>query len=245
MRQVLSVAALLALAGAANAAITGVIWREVSNAASPYPPNAAPGADPTPGGAAWNAGGPWRTFDLYVVGLAGDIINGIEAGGGSDTTFGIRTSGQPVFNHPSGGDARTQAFEAFFSSLPFDTFATFGGNATTAGQSASFAGVTDLTGTNQVSGVNRLRFTSFTQPPIALNADAAVGPGGGSLWVLRVTIKSTVTNLGGTVGGQLSVVQVGLPGGAVANFNAPNAVPTPGALALLGLGGLAVARRKR
>lgn len=227
MTRFLSVSALLVGAGVASAAITGVEWRSVNNAASPYAPNLAPGADAV-AGALWTATGPWQTWDLYVTGNQGDLVNGLNAGGDGGA-FSIKVSG-PVFNHPVGGNSRSQATESFFSALPFDTFATFGGTATTAGVFGGFAGTENFTGAN-----GEIRFTSFAPA----GAPAALGANG--LWVLRVTFNAVAD---GTLGGNGSRVQIGLPGGNVAAFDVP-LVPAPGAVALMSVAGLAGLRRRR
>lgn len=230
MRNVISVAALLVAAGAANAAVTGLAWRAVDNSA------AANGAN------GWNSTN--KTFDLYVLGAVGDVINGVSAGGDSNPNFGINVAGGSVYNHPLGGNTRSTAFEGFFPEIRFDTYACYGGSLNAGGpdgQATQFAGVIDLIGAD-----GRMQFSSFTQPPAALTADA-LAPGGGSIRILRVSVSASTTHLGGVVGTgtATSRVQVGLPGGAVADFVLGNAIPAPGAAALFGLAGLAVARRRR
>lgn len=226
MKSVLSTAALLVVAGAANAAVTGFAWREVSNTNSPYP-----------GGAPTTLPAGTRTYDLYVIGnTVGDVINGVNFGGDGSTNH-INVAGGAVYNHPLGGDTRSFAFETFFPDIVFDTFATFGGGPTTNGQSTQFAGAVNLTGAG-----GELRFTSFTQPPAALTA-ATFGSHVAEIWVLRASLTGTAAS----AGGGNSVGEIGLAGGALlsaaVNFT-PN-VPTPGAAALLGLAGLAGARRRR
>ncbi len=227
MTRFLSVSALLIGAGVASAAITGVEWRSVNNAASPYAPNLAPGADPV-AGALWTAGGPWQTWDLYVTGAQGDVVNGLSAGGDGGP-FSIKVTG-PVFNHPVGGDSRNFGTEGFFSALPFDTFATFGGGATTNGVFGGFAGSINMTGAN-----GELKFTSFAPA----GAPAVLGANG--LWVLRVTFNAVAD---GTLGGNGSRVQIGTAGGQVLAFDVPQ-VPAPGAVALVSIAGLAGLRRRR
>ena len=222
-KSVLSTAALLVLAGAANAAVTGFAWREVANGNSPYPGNPA---TTLPAGS--------RTFDLYVVGdTVGDVINGVNFGGDGSGNY-INVAGG-VYNHPLGGDTRSFAFETFFPDIVFDTFATFGGGATTNGQATQFAGPVNLTGAG-----GELRFTSFTQPPAALTA-GTFGSHAAQIWVLRATVLAGTTALGGGN----SVGEIGLAGGALLSAAVNNAIPTPGAVALLGLAGLAGARRRR
>lgn len=227
MRNVISVAALLVAAGAANAAITGLAWRSVDNSAAVNGTNG------------WNSTN--KTFDLYVLGAVGDVINGVSAGGDNNPNFGINVAGGTVYNHPLGGNTRSFAFEGFFPEIRFDTYACYGGTAGADGQATQFAGTIDLIGAD-----GRINFSSFTQPPAALTADA-LAPGGGSIRVLRVSVSASTTHLGGVVGAgsNTSRVQVGLPGGVVADFVLGNAIPAPGAAALFGLAGLAVARRRR
>lgn len=219
-KSVLSTAALLVLAGAANAAVTGFAWLEVANANSPYPGNPA---TTLPAGT--------RTYDLYVIGnTVGDVINGVNFGG--DGSVNHINVGSTVYNHPLGGDTRSFAFETFFPDIVFDTFATFGGGATTNGQGTQFAGPVNLTGAG-----GEIRFTSFTQPPAALTA-GTFGSHAAQIWVLRLSIG------GNNAGGGNSVGEIGLAGGALLSAFVPS-VPTPGAVALLGLAGLAGARRRR
>lgn len=226
-KSVLSTAALLVLAGAANAAVTGFAWREVANGNSPYPGNPA---TTLPAGT--------RTYDLYVVGnTVGDVINGVNFGGDGSVNHINVGGGGAVYNHPLGGDTRSFAFETFFPDIVFDTFATFGGTATTNGQGTQFAGPVNLTGAG-----GELRFTSFTQPPAALTA-GTFGSHAAQIWVLRLSLTGTAA----FGGGGNSVGEIGLAGGALLSAAVPFTpnVPTPGAVALFGLAGLAGARRRR
>lgn len=225
MTRFLSVSALLVGAGVASAAITGVEWRAVNNAANPIS-GAAPGTDFV-AGASWNSA-PWQTWDLYITGAQGDTVNALNVGGDGGAFF-IKVAGA-VFNHSAGADTRSFATEAVFAAMPFDTFATFGGNATTNGVFGGFAGTTNLTGAG-----GELRFTSFAPA----GSPAVLGANG--LWVLRVSYNASAD---GSLGGNGSRVQVGLAGGAVAAFDVPE-VPAPGAAALLGVAGLAGLRRRR
>lgn len=233
MRNVISVAAVLAVAGAASAAVTGVRWAEVNNSSAA-------------GNAGWNATN--RTFDLFVDGTVGQTINGVNFGGDNPANGRIEIVGGTVFNHTAGSNLRNAAFETFpgFQSIAFDTFAVFGGDRTPgapggAGGGVSFAGSVNLTGAGGL-----IQFTSFTQPPAPMTADA-LSASGGSIWVLRVTLTPSVGDVL-RLGGGDSSVQVGYADGqtpVVTTFAIPDAIPTPGAAALLGLAGLAVARRRR
>lgn len=225
MRTLISAAALLVAAGSANATINGVIWRSVNNSSGT--------------GDAFAAGftpGVSKTFDLFVTGNLGDVVNGLDFG--SATTF-IEVDGA-VFNHGLGADSRAASEPALapsFHALPFDTFATFGGNAAVVGAFGGFAGAVNMTGAG-----GKISFTDFAPAgnPAALTADAGA-TGGASLWVLRVSVT------GGTkLGGGSSRVGVGVPG-SVLFFNVANAlaIPTPGAVALFGLAGIAGVRRRR
>ncbi|MGD9691335.1 MAG: hypothetical protein AB7G17_00670 [Phycisphaerales bacterium] len=225
MTRILSVSALLVGAGVASAAITGVEWRQVNNATNPIN-GSAPGSDVI-AGALWNSAS-WQTWDLYITGAQGDLVNALDVGGDGGP-FSIKVSGG-VFNHPAGADTRSFATEGIFAAMPFDTFATFGGNATTNGTFGGFAGPVNLTGAN-----GELRFTSFAPA----GSPAALGANG--LWVLRVSYNAAAD---GVLGGNGSRVQVGLPGGATLAFDVP-AVPAPGSVALMSVAGLAGLRRRR
>ncbi|MGD9691336.1 MAG: hypothetical protein AB7G17_00675 [Phycisphaerales bacterium] len=225
---VLSACTLLVAAGAANAAITGAMWVEVPNATW-SPTGTAPSADPI-AGAAWSAN-PYRTFDLMLLGSAGDQVNGVNIGGAAADPYQINTGGGTIFNHSAGGDQRSFNLEALFSAIGFDTYATYGGNDTTNGQPfGGFAGTVNMTGAGGV-----IRFSSFA----AAGDPAEVGANG----MLRV-FRVSVANFNESVGGSGSL-EVGLPGGALAVFQVGPWVPTPGAAALFGLAGVAGLRRRR
>lgn len=211
---------LIMFGGVAHAAVTGFAWREVSNGFSPYPGNA-----PTtlPAGS--------RTFDLYVIGdTVGDVINGVNFGGDGSVNH-IQVVGG-VYNHPMGGNDRSFAFEPLIPDLVFDTYACFGGGATTNGQATNFAGLVNLTGAN-----NELRFTTFTQPSAPLTP-RTFGSHAAEIRVLRVTTLPGTTSLGG--GG--SIGEIGLAGGALLSAHLPWG-PAPGGVALFALPCLLAARR--
>lgn len=160
------VAAILVGAGSASGAVSGVEWRSVNNSVSPWS-GAAPGSDPVAGGL-W-ASRFWQTWDLYVVGGAGDVILGI-----SDAVISPGPDAV-IFNHPSGGDTRTFALEAIFSAMSFDTYVALGGTATQNGAPLTVQPGIDLSGA--IGG--RLFFSFLAESPTAL------GPNG--LRVLRVS----------------------------------------------------------
>lgn len=240
MTKMFSATALLLVAGAANAAISGFAWRVVQPTLGGN--GMPPGTDPV-AGAAWTAGGPWTTLDLLVVGNVGDIVFGVSFGGDNNPLERIYLNGT-VFNHPSGGNARSFASEAFLSAMLFDTYACFGGVANPGGVGnvdgapTQFAGVTQLNGTG-----GQLQFTAFSQPAPVLIADAAFGSNGGSLRILRVTVTNT-TLIGGVIGGNRSVGAVAWTGGMLGTFDVP-LIPSPGAASLLLIAGAVGARRRR
>jgi hypothetical protein len=262
MTRFVSVTALLIAAGAANAAVTGFAWREVTNTqgARPgsNPANDATHGDPSGGGDGLWTSRTWRTFDLLVIGTAADAVNAVSFGG-DGAAFRIYTNGA-IFNHDLGGDTRSSLSSeraAGNSALLFDTYAEFGGRAVPGqggtsnaspgtnalGSFGGFAGTTNLTGAG-----GQIQFTSFAPAgsPAQLAADAGA-TGGFSLRILRVTVAGTATYLGGAGAGNIpaSTGQVGLSGGVVAAFAVGNAIPAPGAIAVLGLAGIAAGRRRR
>lgn len=182
------------------------------------------GPSPIPGDA-------WYTFDLFFnAGSSAARVNGFNMGFAANPGFDpnvILTDGV-IFNHAFGGDAAPNpALIPAFPALAFDTYLAMGA------QPISFVpGSTDLTGI-VVDGVRELRGTWFTQPPIDIAA-------GDSLFVGRFTVDADATFLGGNG----STIEVGFDFG-VQTFAVGNAIPTPGAFALMGLGGLVAARRRR
>ncbi|MGD9691337.1 MAG: hypothetical protein AB7G17_00680 [Phycisphaerales bacterium] len=221
------VAAVVGLAGAANAAVTGAMWVEAPNTIW-APTGASPSVDPV-AGSAWSAR-PFRTFDLMLLGSAGDQVNGVNAGGNAADPFFINTGGGVVFNHSAGSDQRSFQLESLFSAIGFDTYATFGGNDTSNGQPfGGFAGNVNLTGAG-----GQIRFTSF-----AAAGDPAEVGANGMLRILRISIADFNESVFGS-----GRIEVGLPGGQLATFDL-FIWPTPGATTLFGIAALASARRRR
>jgi hypothetical protein len=238
----ISVVALLALAGAANAAITGVTWRPVDNTVG------NPGGDSF-AGATWNAMTQY-TFDLVLLGDAGQRVNGVNMGDSAApgaTPYFISTNGT-IFNHSFGGNTRSAAFEAVpgFNAIQYDTYVALGSSAP--GPAISFAGGASLTHPT-------MRATWFTTDEALLDAN-------GEMRIMRVTVGyangfnpytdggflGTLGIPGQGVGTDQSSIEVGLPGGALQQLVVGNAfeiVPAPGAAALMGLAGLAGIRRRR
>ena len=236
----LSVSALFAAVGVANAAITGVTWRQVDNTVG------APGSDAF-AGAVWNAMNQY-TFDLILLGDAGQRVNGINMGDANApaaTPYFIQTNGA-TFNHAFGGNVRSTAFEAApgFNAIQYDTYVAMGD---LAAANISFAGGVDLS-TNGTSD-QFMRATWFTTSETVLNAQ-------GEMRIMRVTVgyaqgfdpftQGGFLGTSGVGAGDASTIEIGLPGGALQVVTVGNAfIPAPGAMALAGLAGLAGLRRRR
>ncbi len=240
----ISVVALLAAAGVANAAVTGVTWRVVGDPSMPHAGN--PGSDNI-AGATWNALNQY-TFDLILLGDAGQRVNGVNMGDSSApaaTPYFISTNGT-VFNHALGGNTRSGNFENIpgFNAIRYDTFVALGSDVP--GPAISFAGGTSLNGPT-------MRSTWFTTDNAVLDAN-------GEMRIMRVTVGyangfNPYTDGGflgtvgviGQAGNDASTIEIGLPGGALQVLTVGNAfeIPAPGAAALMGLAGLAGIRRRR
>lgn len=234
-----SLSALILGAGAANAAVSGVVWRTVDNSTAA-------------GDAQWGAFLPASTkytFDLILQGDAGQRINGINMGDAAapQVPFGIQHNGS-IFNHLFGTNLRSAAFEAVpgFQGIAFDTFVAMG--STTPGPTISFAGTADLSN-------SPLRATWFTTDNAVLDAN-------GEMRIMRVTIAfadagfdpytdggilGTPGIIGAEGGTMESRIEVGLPGGELQVLTVGNAfeIPAPGAAFVAGLAGLVGLRRRR
>ncbi len=201
--------------------VTRVGWRAVDNSAA------------TPGIAGWVAGS--RTFDLYAFGISDRLCTSFDAGGvPNQLGLGIRVIGGPVYNHPLGSDTRSTPIEPLpgFTEIRFDTYCCFGGVPAPGGPGGAQTSFgwpfPDLSGDD-----GSLTFTTFTTPPVPLQPDPN-SPGGGSLWVLRVTLPPSTRQIGGgdshvrlfiEGAGLDSAVPYALPPGAAqAVHPTPNAV---------------------
>lgn len=240
MVRIVTAAALFAVAGAANAGL-GLThaWVEIDNSVSPVTGN-SPAVDPF--GFPFNPDN-YRTFRLFIYG-EGLQVTAINMGTAANPNLSndqIYTDGG-VFNHGTGGNVRTPGLEGFSSSIYFDTYLAIGnlapGNIGIIGGSASLGAA----GTDFAVGQNGLRATWFAPPgePVTIGA--------GGMMLLQVTVTADATFLGGSFsrGEQVfnSRIEVAtLTGNQLIKIS--NAIPTPGAAALLGLGGLVAIRRRR
>jgi hypothetical protein len=170
----------------------------------------------------------FTTYDLYWNNFGSETatVNG----------FNLGTAAQPglapyrmfftgdAFNDPIGGDtAPNPAFFPVFPALEFDSYFTVGnGTVSFVGGSTSFAG-------GEVLG------TWFTQPPQAVAA-------GEALRFMRLTVSGALDQVNSTMEVGFTIPPVIGRGGNEIVFGF---VPTPGAAALLGLGGIAAIRRRR
>ena len=249
MKMMLTAAAALAVAASAQAAVTGVVWRAVDNSVG------NPGMDAVGGAPGWNALSQY-TFDLILMGDAGQRINGINMGDAAfpnASPFALYTNGN-VFNHPLGSNIRSTNFENVpgFNAIRYDTYVALEGSIAA---SVSFAGVADLAANGTTDQV--MRATWFTTDNVTLDAN-------GEMRIMRVTVGYQMgfdpfasgsgaflgtLGVGGLeAGNNESRIEVGLPGGVLTELvigNAFELVPTPGATALFGLAGLAGLRRRR
>jgi hypothetical protein len=236
VRLLSSAAALTVVAGLANAGVGfGLQWVEIDNS------SANPAADP--GGAAnWNAQPAWRTFDLLLTGAAGTQFNAVNLGfapNPAQEPYFLFTDGA-IFNYPppGGGDVQS-GFEGFFNLTRFDSYVDLGDlNANGAAPSQIGLLGVDLNGAaGSVNGIDGrvIRGTWFEFPP-----NSAVLDANGEARLLRMTVSADAEYLGGNG----SSLFIGTDSGGVA-LEIANAIPTPGAVALMGLGGLVAARRRR
>lgn len=237
----IALAALLACSAQSHAAVTGIFWRQVNNTVG------APGADAF-AGAQWNALDQY-TFDLMLRGDAGQRINGINMGNANPPTLrGLYTNGV-VFNHSFGGNVQSTIEFPPFNAMAYDTYVDLGGTPTT--PVITFVGSSDLSG-----GGGAIRAHWQTANTALLDAN-------GEMRIMRVTVGLPAGSI--AFGGGFILGTGGLPGlwygnppqsslevelgnGNLRSFvigNAFELVPAPGAVTLLGVAGLAAARRRR
>jgi len=227
----------LSIAGSAFALPTGAFWVEVPVVDSPADTSNLTG---------------FRSFELYIQLQAGDVVFAQDSAIASNTGLQYTTS-LTIFNHTFGGDAGVNgAFVGVFPDLAFDTRSqmgtlAFGSFGTPVGPWAwagagdpGFLKITGVTSVNvPVPGqATRNGANAYLFAQITISSSGAFGEATGLTEYLGGQVFVSGTGPNGEFGGQIPA------SGAV---NVPNAfpVPTPGALALMGLGGLVVSRRRR
>jgi len=229
----LAIAAGLLCACAAHARPLGAFWVEVDNSAGNTPDMV--GGDTTG----------TRTFDLFVQLEAGDVVYVADFGiaGPND---GLSTT-QTVWQHPTGGDVATVNPQPFEANVVWDTHVALG-DLTNLGQISTPVGPIDW----DPAGFEGAWSASVGGQGFA-NPD-----NGNAMWLARITVSSAgafgenTTALGEYLGGEFFVSGEG-PNGQFPNSVAAKGVvsvgnafiPTPGAMALFGLAGMAAVRRRR
>lgn len=229
---VLGFASLASLASAGSP-VTGVVWRQVDNSTNTVTSQST------------GLAGSWLTYDLFVTGEAGTIINGVNMGYGPnpavdgeflyfDGALYQDALGSGFFN-PDPADYGSSA------ALEFDTHFAF--DDADVSLLRVIPNSVDLTG-------SALRGIWFRQPPQNdLGSRETIGESG-EFWIARFTISSDSTALGGngsfiTIG----ITDAGQPSEPTVFVGAPisNAllIPGPSAASLLAMAGLAGVRRRR
>lgn len=226
VRLLTGAAALSILAGTAVAGMTPAAtfeWREVDNS------SANPAGDFL-NGPAWAAGS-WRTFDLFVTGDF--LLNGVNLGSApGEENLGLFV-GNNVFNTTGfvASDFESAAQGAFNIST-WDTYVTLGSNNAGGANPGQLLGI-GLNGMVPNAEGNLRGAWAFNPPNGGTAQQASQG-----VRVLRVTVDANSYDAS-TFG--LGFLQLGLDSGVFEY----EIVPTPGAFALMGLGGLVAARRRR
>ncbi len=203
------------------------LWVQVDNTMF------SPELDPL-NGAAWAVGN-WATFDLYLW-VDGALVNGINLGSAPGEDHLGLLVGDAVFNTSGfvASDFETAA-QFTFDASRYDTFVDLGSNNTDGLAPNELLGI-GLNGL--VPQAARLR-GAWAQNPVngGTAQDASQG-----IRILRLTIDAdsigTVPALG------TGSLQIGLSSGTVVPYNIAR-LPAPGAAALMGIGGLVAARRRR
>jgi len=232
MIRTLTLAAGLAIsASAAQAAFVGIEFVEGNSVAA----------------AAGGAGAGAITFQLFAVfdGAGDGAINTVLSTGFSNINT---VGGGTFFNVPTGGGGADTPPSNFFAGivpdLAFDTWGTIGANRSDdpGGSGVSTDPDAAITATNIAGGW----FNS--SPPSNVGAAAANGAlstGFGTL-LFNITISTpdagaSVASITSLISGSLSIFEQ-VPGGALEHAVV---IPTPGAMALFGIAGLAATRRRR
>jgi hypothetical protein len=189
-----------------------------------------PGADPI-NGALWNSNN-WVTYDLFLT--VNGLVNGVNLGSApGEENLGINFNA-PVFNTQGfvASDFESNAQGTFSASL-YDTYVDLGANNPDGNAASQLLGI-GLNGLVPQGGVLRGAWSS-NPPNGGTSQDASNG-----IRILRITFDGDSLGDDSSIG--TGTIQVGLSTGVV-TYNL--LVPSPGAAALLGLGGLIAARRRR
>lgn len=196
--------------------LAGLRWREAPNDMQPI--SGARPCEDAIAGAAWAAGGPWRTFDLYLEGSDNIAFNGWSVGGDGNPSMYIDVHGS-VWNHAEGADVRSFPLEPGLPAIFFDTFAVFhGGDAVPGLTPFLIPPVINLSG-----AAGRLQFTAIPEigtGPLSLSPDAG-SAAGASIRLLRVTVNGELGGAG------LAGIGLGIPIAAVAVVPVPATPPAP------------------
>jgi MYXO-CTERM domain-containing protein len=219
--------ALTLAAGIASAGVSTPTfeWVQVDNTVG------NPGGDAI-NGALWNSNN-WVTYDLFLT-VSGATVNGVNLGSAEgEENLGLSFD-TAVFNTQGfvASDFESNAQGTFSASL-YDTYVDLGTNNPGGNAASQMLGVA-LNGLVPQSGVLRGAWSS--NPP---NGGTAQDASGG-IRILRISFDGDALGRGGIGSGD---VQIGLATGVITAR--VGAIPTPGAAALLGLGGIAALRRRR
>lgn len=212
-----------AFAGNTSNPLTGVGWREVDNSTN------------TVTGEATGLAGQWRTFDLFLFGEPGTLVNAINMGSASNPVLGpftILTDGA-MYNDSlaSGPFAPNPLTYPVSPAAEFDTYLTF--QASLADSISVLPGSVDLESSS-------LRGVWFATPVPGEDWRQSISAQG-DFWLLRATVSADATYLGG-VG---SSIQIGITTSEPI-FDVPNAllIPAPG-VSWAVCAGLAISVRRR
>ena len=172
------------------------------------------------------------TYDLYADVDAGGRVDAVYGDGANTLSIGVN-GGNFVQNIYGGNTSMdiNPAFLPLFPSLAYDSFVTIGLTDST-GNALNNIGI-DFTGFAAGGALSTDNGTWFVTPD-----DAQGNESGGRVLLGRFTID------GGELVGSISL-QGRDSTGTVWNADGVTWIPAPGALALLGLAGLAVRRRRK